>query len=137
MFVYGKIDSFDQVIDYNSVSLCPAGYVQMQNERPPAGKWKAVVNSDSKLGDWVEIPATPDQQAETERAWRDHQLGLADHCFAPAFGPVDWTEAQRQTAQAAITDYIRLLKTGPNSHPDFPNDTWRPSWPEDVPMPAA
>lgn len=81
-------------------------------------------------------PPTPEDLANQERAWRNHELSLADRCFTPVFGPVDWTEQQRQEAQITITDYIRQLKTGPNNHPDFPDKTWRPVWPADVPRPA-
>lgn len=82
-------------------------------------------------------PPAPEDLAKQERAWRNHELSVADKCFTPVFGPVDWTEQQRQEAQAVIADYIRLLKTGPNDHPDFPDNAWRPVWPADVPRPAA
>ncbi|WP_067519530.1 hypothetical protein [Endozoicomonas ascidiicola] len=71
-----------------------------------------------------------------ERQWRNQELALADRCFTPKFGHTTWTTEQRQTAQDKIGDYIDLLKTGPNEHSDFPDQSWRPIWPEGVPRPV-
>ncbi|WP_067522446.1 hypothetical protein [Endozoicomonas ascidiicola] len=90
-------------------------------------------------GKWPEeVPVQPpshEKLSETERQWRNHEIGLTDRVFVADYGPVGWTTEDRQTAHDTIMEYRKDLKQWPD-HPEFPNKEHRPVWPESVPRPA-
>ena len=82
-------------------------------------------------------PPSAEKLIQMEREWRDHEIGLTDRVFTRDFGPNEWTEADRETAQNTIMEHRRNLKDwSEKTNPNFPNSDHRPVWPESVPRPA-
>ena len=79
---------------------------------------------------------TPEELATIERQWRNSEIGVTDRCFAPDWGPDKWTDADRTVALQKVMTYRSELKTRPNEHPAFPDQSWRPIWPDGVPRPV-
>ena len=99
--------------------VAPDDLTIMQYERPDGN----YVAADD--GTWVER-----DRSEDERSWAMSELALTDRCLTPDF-PI--TDSCRQQ----ITEYRRLLRNPARSdHPDYPNPSWRPTWPEGVKRPA-
>ncbi|WBA86533.1 hypothetical protein [Endozoicomonas sp. GU-1] len=85
----------------------------------------------------IEPIITKDELKEIEWRWRNYELGLTDRVFTRDFGPNEWSEADRDTAQNTIMAHRRNLKDwSEKTHPEFPNSEHRPVWPESVPRPA-
>ena len=91
------------------------------------GKWPEEVA--------VSLPST-DELSKSERHWRNAEIGVTDRCFAPDWGPVGWSTDDRQAALNKLMTYRAHLKAGPNEHPAFPDQSWRPIWPDGVPRPV-
>lgn len=122
---FAKPGTNEQFIDMRETPVCPDGFVPAQSERPEGDNW--IADSD---GNWVESVATEDDLARCERQWAMSELALTDRCLTPDF-PI--TNEQ----QTQVTQYRQSLRNPEReNHPDYPEQSWRPHWPEGVKRPA-
>lgn len=127
--VYAKPATTEQFIDMRENPVCSEGFIQMQSERPENGEWIAQPD-----GTWTEKTITPEQQADTERQWAMSELARTDRCKTDDY-PLNGLT--REELLAKINDYREKLRNPQRSnHPAFPDQSWRPQWPEGVKRPA-
>lgn len=109
--------------------LIPAGHWFLKNTPVPAGK-ELTTGTDG-------LPALKEvhgvEQKQLEDFWAGQELAASDRCLT---GDYPLQELTREELHARIQEYRNKLRN-PNrsNHPDYPNPSWRPQWPEGVKRP--
>ncbi|MTI12627.1 hypothetical protein [Sansalvadorimonas verongulae] len=108
----------------------------------------ALIPHDLKNRDWNEFqnwcangnePLPLEQHSvddlkKLEDNWASQQLSKTDRCLTPDYPTGTRT---REEHTAIILEYrAKLRNPSRSNHPDYPNESWRPEWPEGVKLPA-